>query len=163
MEFLRSAPGDEPVVVETTFGAPVARVYRAWTEPEEIKQWFGLKAGSVHSAEIDLRVGGHWCFVMQQEADRRASLQGEYLRIEPDTCLEFTWRHVVEHKDGRREATPDSKVIVSFRMDGESNHVHLRHEGIRRVDARSGVGQGWNASFAQLGDWLDAAMQGDRR
>lgn len=43
LPFLKSALGTEPVVVEGIFAASVERVYRAWTEPEELKAWFGLK------------------------------------------------------------------------------------------------------------------------
>ncbi len=156
MRFMRSEIGDDPVIVEGLLTAPVARVFRAWTDPEEIIKWFGLEAGAMLSAQIDLRVGGQWCFVMTDGEDGRASLQGEYIEIQTEKRLEFTWRHVREHADGRREETADSKVIVSFRADGASTHVHLRHEGILRQDGRLGVGKGWDASFGHLGDWLNA-------
>lgn len=154
MDFLRSDIGDEPVIVDGLFKAPVGRVFRAWTDPDEIIKWFGLKKGAVVSAEIDLRVGGQWCFVMEDGADSRASLMGEYLGIESEKLLEFSWRHVREHADGRREETPGSKVTVTFREEGAATRLHLRHEGIDRLDGRQGVGTGWNATFEHLGEWL---------
>jgi len=157
MQFLRSDIGDEPVIVEGILAAPVARVYRAWTDPKEIVKWFGLEAGAMLSAEIDLRVGGQWCFVMQDGEDGRASLRGEYFRVDFEERLEFSWRHVREHTDGRREESPESKVTVTFREDGASTHLHLRHEGILRQDGRLGVGKGWDATFEHLGDWLKAS------
>ncbi len=152
--FLGSEIGADPVIVEGLFKAPVARVYRAWTEPEQIVKWFGLKAGSVLSAQIDLRVGGRWCFVFEEGEEGRASLEGEYIAVRTDACLAFSWRHLREHPDGRREETPDSRVTITFRAEGAATHVHLRHEGILREDGRLGVGKGWDASFAHLGDWL---------
>ncbi len=157
MNFLHSEIGAEPVIVEGTLRGSLERVYRAWTDPEEIVKWFGLKSGAVLCAEIDLRVGGRWCFVMQDDEDGRACLQGEYLEIETGSRLAFSWRYVREFADGRHESTPESKVTVRFRPDGKATHVHLRHEGIVREDGRLGVGQGWNASFQQLGDWLNAS------
>ena len=157
MHFLRSDVGDDPIVVEGLFRAPLARVYRAWTDPEQIVKWFGLKAGSLVSATVDLRVGGHWRFVMAEEDDGRASLQGTYSVVEAEKRLRFTWCHLREYADGRREETPPSTVTVTFRAEGASTRVHLRHEGISRQDARKGVGGGWEASFRQLGDWFAAA------
>ncbi len=40
LAFLKSAPGAEPVIVEGLIAAPVSRVYRAWTDPEDIENWF---------------------------------------------------------------------------------------------------------------------------
>ena len=154
MKFLRGEIGDDPVIVEGLFRAPVARVYKAWTEPEEVIQWFGEKAGALLSAEIDLRVGGKWCFVVLDNPDVRSSLQGEYSRVETEKCLEFSWRHLREHADGRREETPSSIVTVTFRAEGAATHVHLRHEGILQHEGRTGVASGWDTCFGQLGDRL---------
>ncbi|WP_162906863.1 SRPBCC family protein [Algihabitans albus] len=164
MGFLRSPVGEEPVVLEGLFRAPLARVYRAWTDPEQIVQWFGpgreKGKGCLISATLDLRVGGHWHFVLSQDDGGRASLQGTYSVVETESCLSFSWCHVRETADGRREETPRSQVTVRFRAEGASTHVYLRHEGILREDGRKGVGGGWDASFQQLGDWLAAAVTG---
>ena len=150
--FLKSDLGAEPVVVEGLFRAPLARVYRAWTEPAALAKWFGLEAGCVQSAEIDLRIGGRWCVVMGAD-----SLEGRYITIEPEERLVFSWRHVREGTDGGREETPESTVTVTFRAEGAATRLILRHAGIQRLAGRQGVGQGWNASFAHLRDWLAAA------
>ncbi|MDH3665521.1 MAG: SRPBCC domain-containing protein [Paracoccaceae bacterium] len=154
LAFLKSAPGAEPVIVEGLIAAPVSRVYRAWTDPEDIGNWFGLKPGGPVSAKIDLRVGGRWRFVMSEEADQRSVLEGEYLRIEQDRCLAFTWRHVRESGDGTRDTTAPSQVTVTFWAEGAATHMHLRHEGIVQEDGRRGVGHGWEATFGHLTDWL---------
>ncbi len=156
MGFLSSKAGEAPVVVEGRFKASVARVYRAWTDPEEIVKWFGLKAGAMRDAEIDLKVGGRWRFVMSEAHEGRSVLHGTYLRVEPEACLEFSWSHVFEHADGRREETAPSKVTVTFRAEGASTLLHLRHEGILREAGRIGVGKGWEASFEQLSRLLEA-------
>ncbi len=115
-----------------------------------------LKPGGPVSAKIELRVGGQWRFVMSEDADTRSVLEGEYLRIEEDRCLAFTWRHVRETDDGTRDATAPSQVTVTFRAEGAATQLHLRHEGIAREDGRRGVGQGWEATFRHLSDRLAA-------
>ncbi len=156
MGFLSSKAGEAPVIVEGRFKAPVGRVYRAWTDPEQIIKWFGLTAGGMQAAEIELKVGGQWRFVMSEADEGRSVLHGTYLRIEPEACLEFSWQHVYEHADGRREETSASKVTVTFREEGASTLLHLRHDGIMREEGRLGVGRGWEASFEQLSKLLEA-------
>lgn len=154
MGFLSSEIGVDPVVVKGLFPAPVASVYRAWTDPEAVAKWFGLEAGCVLCAEIDLRVGGRWCFVVGEGEEGRDSLEGRYIAIEPEKRLVFSWRHVRDCPDGRREETPESTVTVTFRAEGAATHLHLSHAGILREAGRLGVGGGWEASFTHLGDWL---------
>ncbi len=158
MSFLQSELGEDPVVIEALLKAPVARVYRAWTEPEQIMKWFGPKAGMLISADIDLRVGGAWRFVVgQQENGDRSFLHGTYYIVEPETCLSFSWSHVQEMADGSKEATPESRVTVAFEPHGAATRLQLRHEGIIKRDGRLGVTRGWDTTLVHLKDLVEMA------
>lgn len=149
-EFLKSDPGQEPVVVEGLFRATPSRVFRAFTESDDVSAWFVPKAGSLVSVEIDLKVGGKWCFVIEKTRERQVHFEGEYLVVDAPDRLEFSWRHVQEFADGKREATDSSRVIITFTEAGQATEVTLRHEAIRSEDARRGVGGGWNGCFLRL-------------
>ncbi|MCK7613488.1 SRPBCC family protein [Roseibium sediminicola] len=153
-EFLKSEPGLEPVIVEGLFRATPARVFRAFTEPEEVRCWFLPKGGNLVAAEIDLKVGGRWCFVIEKTDEKQIHFEGEYLAIEAPNRLEFSWRHVQEFADGTREATDSSKVTVLFEEAGKATEVKLRHEAIKTEDARRGVGGGWNGCFLRLVEFV---------
>ncbi|WP_420414543.1 SRPBCC family protein [Roseibium sp.] len=141
-DFLKSAPGQEPILVEGLFRATPARVFQAFTVPEEINGWF-LPAGRLADVEIDLKVGGSWRFVLQDDHERQERLEGEYLEIAVPNLLKFSWRHVVELADGTRQETDRSFVSISFKAAGSATQVRLRHEAIKTEDARLGVGTGW--------------------
>jgi uncharacterized protein YndB with AHSA1/START domain len=151
-DFLKSEPGREPVIVEGLFRAAPARVFRAFTEPNEVRCWFVPKSGSLVSAEIDLQVGGRWCFIIEKTEEKQIHFEGEYLAIEVPNRLEFSWRHVQEFADGRREATDSSKVSVTFTEAGKATEVKLSHEAIKTEDARRGVGGGWDGCFGRLAE-----------
>ncbi len=150
MKFLRSSPGAEPVTVSGTFNVPVARLFKAWTEPEEIKQWFGPRPNTVVDAEVNLQVGAGWRFVVDQTVEKSELLEGQYLEIEENAKLVFSWRHIQEFADGRCEATDYSKVTVCFIADGDSTRLELRHEAIKSEDGRKGVGGGWLVCFESI-------------
>ncbi|MGF1620294.1 MAG: SRPBCC domain-containing protein [Rhodomicrobiaceae bacterium] len=154
MTLLHSAPGDDPVVIEEEFDAPVEKVYRAWTDPEEMVKWFGSAPDAANKAEMDLRVGGRWRYVFKRTDDRAEYVEGEYLTVDRNAALAFSWSHVVETADGEREVTPASRVTVNFEATGGKTRVHLRHEAIQRETARRNVGHGWSRSFERLADRL---------
>lgn len=150
MRFVSSAPGDEPIVVEGWFAASPARVFGAFTDPEVVMQWFGVRPGSLVSAAIDLRPGGAWRFELSRTDERSAAFEGEYLAIEPGRLLAFSWRHVVEHAGGEREATPVSRVEIRFSPQGAGTGIRLVHSGLASEEARRNVGGGWDAAFAAV-------------
>lgn len=150
MSFLRSAPGEEPVLLDGLLPATPERVFQAWTDPEELRRWFGLRENGLLAAEVDLRVGGRWRFEMKSDDAARHYLEGAYLEIERPTRLVFTWRHVVAAEGGAPEPSPDSRVTLAFEPQGAATRLRLRHEAIEREPARLGVGRGWEASLGKL-------------
>ncbi|PVB61661.1 SRPBCC domain-containing protein [Labrenzia sp. 011] len=152
--FLKSEPGAEPVLIDGLFRASPQRVFRAFTEPDEIRSWFVPGDGGLVAVEIDLQVGGRWCFVIERSEEKQVQLEGEYLTIDAPNRLEFSWRHVQEFTDGRREATDSSRVVITFTQAGKATEVKLRHEAIRTEDGRRGVGGGWDGCLARLAELL---------
>jgi uncharacterized protein YndB with AHSA1/START domain len=57
-------PTDTQIQITREFNAPRHLVYRAYTTPELIKRWWSGERGEVTSAEVDLRPGGTWRYVM---------------------------------------------------------------------------------------------------
>jgi uncharacterized protein YndB with AHSA1/START domain len=66
------------------FDAPRHLVYRAWTTPELIERWWSGDRGEVTSAEVDLRVGGTWRYVMVANGGFEVAFHGEYREIVPN-------------------------------------------------------------------------------
>lgn len=69
-------PTDEQILITREFDAPKHLVYEAWTTPELVRRWWSGKRGEVTIAEIDLRVGGLWRYVMLAEGGLEAHRQG---------------------------------------------------------------------------------------
>jgi uncharacterized protein YndB with AHSA1/START domain len=77
-------PADEQILITREFDAPKDLVYRAFTTPELVKRWWAGKRGEVTSAEIDLRVGGTWRYVMVAQGRFEVAFHGEYREIVPN-------------------------------------------------------------------------------
>jgi len=83
-------PTDTQIVITRVFNAPKHLVYRAWTTPELIKRWWGGDRGEVILAEVDLRVGGRWRYVMVANAGFEVAFHGDYHDIIQDELLVST-------------------------------------------------------------------------
>jgi uncharacterized protein YndB with AHSA1/START domain len=83
-------PTDEQILITREFDAPKHLVYKAFTTPELVKRWWHAKRGEVTVAEIDLRVGGAWRYVMVTEDGIEVGFHGEYREIVPNERIVST-------------------------------------------------------------------------
>jgi uncharacterized protein YndB with AHSA1/START domain len=81
---------DRQILIMRDLDAPRNLVYKAWTRPELVKRWWGGQRGEVTIAEIDLRVGGMWRYVMVGKAGREFALHGGYREIVPNERIVST-------------------------------------------------------------------------
>jgi uncharacterized protein YndB with AHSA1/START domain len=83
-------PTDTQILITREFDAPRHLVYRAYTTPELIKRWWAGERGEVTSAEVDLRPGGTWRYVMTANGGFEVAFHGEYQEIVPDERIVTT-------------------------------------------------------------------------
>ncbi len=74
-------PTDTQILITRKFAAPKHLVYKAWTTPELVKRWWSADMGETTVAEIDLRVGGKWRYVMVADGGFEVGFHGEYREI----------------------------------------------------------------------------------
>src|ERR1700754_810578 len=106
-----SLPADEQILMTREFDAPAALVYRAYTTPELVMRWWAGRRGEMRSADIDLRVGGAWRWVMDAHGGQEVAFHGVYRAIVPDERLVFTETY---------EGAPDAEALstVTFAESG---------------------------------------------
>jgi uncharacterized protein YndB with AHSA1/START domain len=83
-------PTDEQILITREFEAPRHLVYKAWTTPELVKQWWSGNRGETTIAEIDLRVGGAWRCVMVTDSGFEVAFRGEYHETIPNERIVST-------------------------------------------------------------------------
>jgi uncharacterized protein YndB with AHSA1/START domain len=83
-------PTDEQILITRQFDAPKHLVYRAWTTPELVKRWWSGQRGRTTDAEINLRVGGSWRYVMITNEGHEVAFHGEFREIVPNERIVST-------------------------------------------------------------------------
>ena len=75
-------PSDDEILITREFDAPAELVFDAWTTPDLVKRWWAGDRGVVTEAQIDLRVGGRWRWVMVANGGFEVAFSGEYREID---------------------------------------------------------------------------------
>ena len=131
------------------FKAPREKVFRAWTDPEELKKWWGPPGYGTPSAEVDLRVGGKYRLGMRKLPEGPVFyLAGTYREVRPPERLVYTWRWEAEPELG------DTLVTVEFHDRGGSTEIVLTHELFPTEKARQEHERGWSGGLDNLAKLL---------
>jgi uncharacterized protein YndB with AHSA1/START domain len=110
-------PSDEQILITREFDAPRHLVYQAWTTPELVKRWWSGHQGEMTVAEIDLRVGGRWRYVMVAPGGFEVAFHGEYREIVPNERIVNT--QVYETPDAP-EGEGVLNIVTFTEVDGRT-------------------------------------------
>ena len=125
-------PRDDQILITREFDAPRHLIYKAWTTPELVKRWWHANRGEVTTAEIDLRVGGKWRYVMIASDGSEVGFHGEYREIVPNERVVSTEVYEgVPQSEGPEEGTlntatfaeADGRTILTILIQAPSNDV----------------------------------------
>ena len=123
-------PTDEEILITREFDAPKHLVYKAWTTPELVSRWWPGRRGEMKSAEIDLRVGGTWRYVMEASGGHEVGFHGEYREIVPNERIVNT--EVYEGVPGGDD-DPALNLVTFTEVDGRTTLDLLTRVSSREV------------------------------
>lgn len=123
------------LTIRRTFDAPRDRVYRAFTEPEEVAQWFGPGAttGQVHALEPE--PGGAYS-VSMLDGETRYDVEGEFLEVVENERIVHTWE--------------PGRVTIELRDVDDGCEVVFTHEGLPDRETADGHATGWASALDNL-------------
>ena len=132
-----SDPHAESLEVRRVIRAPVERVFRAWTTPEELRRWWGPRDVRCIAAEIDLRVDGRYRIGNESPDGSVLWITGKFVVVEPPRLLVYTWKL-------SEQAHPAELVRVSFEDHELGTSVVVTHSRVPTPELREQHGRGWN-------------------
>ena len=135
------------LVVRRIIKATPQRVFEAWTNPEQIKKWWGPESVSCPDAEVDLRAGGLYRIANQLPDGKVVWISGEFEVVEPPHKLVYTWRLGPDAQDTER-------VTVRFEAQDGATEVIIVHERIPNQKTREAHEKGWYGCLDGLVEYL---------
>jgi uncharacterized protein YndB with AHSA1/START domain len=128
-------------------------VFRVFTEPERLRNWWGPRVLQNVVCEVDLRVGGGYRIVQRAPDRQEFAFRGEYRELDPPRRVVSTFVF---------EGAPDHQAVETLVLEeadgGTMIHVETRHDSLASRDAHvaSGMEVGLRESHERLDDLLAA-------
>lgn len=144
------------LLLERDVDVPRELVWRAWTEPELLKQWFTPKPWSTVDCTLDLRPGGAFDVVMQSPEGQKFPYDGCYLEVIPGERLIWTSALIRGYRPAKlTESLPFFlTAVLSLESRGKGTHytalVKHNHPDDRQKHAEMGFQDGWGTALDQL-------------
>ena len=139
------------LVLTRLIDAPPEKVFRAWTDPALLKQWFCPKPWSVASAELDVRPGGTSVIVMRSPEGQEFPNSGVYLEVVKNERLVFTDAYTKAWEPSEK---PFMTGIITFENEGGKTKYTARvlHWSVadRKNHEEMGFHEGWSKATDQL-------------
>jgi uncharacterized protein YndB with AHSA1/START domain len=164
MEMTKSKSQD--VVIERTFDAPRELVWRAWTDPELYKQWWGPEYFTCPVATIDARPGGRWHSAMADPEGNLYWSTGTFREVVPFERLVMTDSFSDEHGNlvlasqlGMGDDIPLEMLITVVLEDLGNGRTRMTiyHSGMPDGEMKEMAKQGMSTSLNKLEAVLAAA------
>jgi uncharacterized protein YndB with AHSA1/START domain len=144
---------DAFLVVRRIIRATPERLFAAWTEPEQLRKWWGPEGVVCVDPEVDLRVGGRYRIGNQFPDQKVLWIVGEFEVVDPPHRLTYTWR-----LEGT-SAGPE-RVSVYFEARGHATEVIVTHERISNEALRDQHQHGWQGCLDGLEEYISKRTSG---
>jgi len=147
---------DREIAATRIFDAPRELVWKAWTDPKQIVQWWGPNGFTTTTYEMDVRPGGIWRLVMHGPDGRDYPNRITFLEVvEPE-------RLVFRHGGGDDVEPVNHETTVTFEALGKKTKLTMRMlfvspEARRFVAEKYGAVEGLSQTLGRLGDFVSGA------
>jgi uncharacterized protein YndB with AHSA1/START domain len=154
---MSAEPSADVVRLTRIIDAPREEVFRAWTEPEQIRRWWGPGEFTCPEADVDLRPGGSYKLAMQPIAGDPFLVVGIYREVDPPARLVYTWRW----ETGPAADGSESLVTVEFNRIGDQTELVLTHTDFPASHGPAPYQMGWEGGLDKfeaifMGSGVDA-------
>lgn len=146
------------MTITRIFDAPRELVWKAWSDPEHLRRWWGPEHFTAPTCKVDFRVGGTYHFCMRSPEGQDFWSTGQYQEITPIERIVFTDSFADEFGNvvaptyyGMGDDFPSELVVtVTFEALAGKTRMTMHHAGIPAGEHREAAQLGWNQSFDKL-------------
>jgi uncharacterized protein YndB with AHSA1/START domain len=127
-----------------------ARVYEAWTDPAQLREWFGPENVRTRNLTADVRVGGKYRWDLTSPEGEDMSAFGEYKELVQGKNIVFTW----QWDDDEAWENRSSVVTIELFERRGGTELRFRHEQLPSEESRDRHNEGWNSLLDGLEQFI---------
>lgn len=152
-------PSDKEILIARSFKMPPAFVYAAYTQPDQLRKWWGGPAMKMITCDVDLRVGGGYRFVLLAPDGDKHGFRGKYRELEHGRWIVQTFVY---------EPFPQAWALEQLEFeevdDGTRLNILVWHQSRANRDAhlKAGMEEGLRLSMNALEDHLATRTMAQR-
>ena len=132
--------------IKRFINAPRNRVYQAWTDPAQLRQWFGPENARTRDLVAETWVGGKFRWDLTNSEGEEMTVHGEYRELQAGKKIVFTW----QWDDDEDWETQTSVVTVELADRDGGTELRLIHAQLPNEQSRDGHSGGWNSALDKL-------------
>jgi uncharacterized protein YndB with AHSA1/START domain len=152
------------LVVRRVIHATAEKLFAAWTQPEQLVEWWGPEGVACPAAQIDLRPGGAYRIANRFSDGTLVWIAGVFEVVERPHRLVYTWQlEPASTQPLDSPATRSERVTVCFVAHDASTEVIVTHERIGDETARTGHERGWTGCLEGLARYMERLQEIGRR
>jgi uncharacterized protein YndB with AHSA1/START domain len=136
--------------IKRFINAPRTRVYQAWTDPVQLKEWFGPEKVRTRNLSVDPRIGGKYRWDLTSPDGEDMTVFGEYRELVPGKKIVFTW----QWDDDQVWENRTSLVTVELSDRDGGTELRLTHEQLPSEESRDRHNEGWTSVLDRLEKFL---------
>jgi uncharacterized protein YndB with AHSA1/START domain len=145
-------PADRELVLERVLNAPREKLFRCWTEPALIVQWFTPPPFKMIKAVMNVRAGGSSCVTMQSPEGQEFPNPGVFLEVVPNEKIVMTDAYTAAWAPSEK---PFMTAVITFEDAGGGKTrytARARHWSVadRESHEKMGFHEGWGMATTQL-------------
>jgi uncharacterized protein YndB with AHSA1/START domain len=136
-------PDRPSLTLQRHINAPPAKVFSAWTDPQQIVKWLHPGGCNVVHVEMELKAGGRFHLIMRAPDGEEHDVSGVFREVAMNEKLVYTWAY---------RSTPERESVVTFMLkpDGDGTWLTLKHEQFFDEAARDAHQGGWTEALDGL-------------
>ena len=141
--------GERAVTLTRVYDAPRELVWRAWTDPKHMAQWFGPR-GFTATCELDVRVGGALRIIMHGCDGNDYPMKGVFREVVPPARLVFT--NIATDTDGNHLLEGETTVVLEEEAGKTKLTLHSHAKGLVPIAPQmlAGMEAGWSQSLDKM-------------
>jgi len=165
--YVNNLPAERELVIMRQFNAPRELVFKAWTEPERLAQWWGPKGADIHVSKLELKPGGMFLYSMKNP--NGPDIWGKFVYREIAAPEKLVFASSFSDKDGNTSTNPWMPVwpleiintVTLIEHEGKTTltikgkPINATPEEIKNFESfRDSMEGGFAGTFDQLGEYL---------
>jgi uncharacterized protein YndB with AHSA1/START domain len=141
-------PGTHEIVITRSFDAPRDRVFKAFTDPEAVARWWGLRGSETNVDELEARPGGRWRFVQRDGNGGEEGFHGVFHDAVAPERIVYTFEY---------EGMPGHVLLETITFEEQQGGTHMTDSSVfQSVADRDGMLQsGMESGAAESMDCLE--------